>query len=363
MRGRVALSGACLALATLVAPALRAQEVGASHEGAKAASADGVASGAPVQPAVDALFDAALKRKALGETREACEMFEASVSASPAPHAWLQVGLCREPADPVGALTAFEAALGAARLVADPRRREAYERAARERIEPLAQRVPTVTFRKSPTGGVLAEMTGAGREAGSPVDGYDEPLRFNPGRYRLRAWATGFSSYVQELELIDGERRVIVLPPLSPTEPGLPSEASVAPVVPFVPEPLARSAVDTAAGPVFNTLPVTLSVGGVVLVLSGIVAGQVSAAERRELEQGCQLPNGTGQRRCSSGLADTKHRMDDYAVVADVLWVSGALLAGAGITLFILDQDREASPELTAGCLPGSCGVTVAGQF
>jgi hypothetical protein len=258
---------------------------------------------------------------------------------------------------------AFEAALGAARLVADPRRREAYERAARERIDPLAQRVPTVTFRASPTDGVLAEMTGAGREAGSPVDRYDEPLRFNPGRYQLRAWATGFSSYVQELELLDGERRVIALPPLPPIERGAPSVASADSVVPVVPGSLARSAVDTTARPIFNTLPVALSIGGVVLVLSGIVAGQVSAAERRELERECQSPNVTGQRRCSSGLADTKQRMDDYAVAADVLWVSGALLAGAGVTLFILDQEREGTPGLTAGCMAGTCGVTATGRF
>jgi hypothetical protein len=358
MRARVVLSVCCVGLATFVTPVVRAGELGADEP-----AAGGVAAGVPVQPQADALFDAALKRKELGQTREACEMFEASVAASPSPHGWLQVGICREPADPVGALMAFEAALGAARLVADPRHRQAYERAARERIDPLARRVPTVTFRGSPTDGVLAEMTGAGREAGSPVDRYDEPLRFNPGRYRLRAWATGFSSYDQELELLDGERRVIALPPLSPTERGALSYAGAPPMVPFVPEPLARPAVDPTAGPVFNALPVALSVGGVVLVISGIVAGQVSAAERRDLERECQSADDTGQRRCSSGLADTKQRMDDYAVAADILWVSGALLAGAGITLFVLDQEREASSVLRAGCVAGSCGVTATGHF
>jgi hypothetical protein len=351
MRGRAVLSVCSLSLATLVAPAVRAAEVPA---------------GALVKPEAEALFEAALKRKELGQTREACEMFEASVAASPSPHGWLQVGNCREPADPIGALVAFEAALGVASQVADPMRRQAYERAARERIEPLAQRVPTVTFRVSPTAGVLAEMTPAGRVAGTPVDRYDEPLRFNPGVYRLRAWATGFSSHVQEVELLEGERRVLVLPSLTSTEPHAPAQASVtrfAPVVPIAPEPLARPASDIGARPIFNPLPVALSVGGVVLVISGIVAGQVSAAERRDLERECQAPDGTGQRRCASGLADTKQRMDDYAIAADALWVSGALLAGAGITLFILDQGREGSPGLTAGCLLGSCSVTATGHF
>src|SRR5688572_28533419 len=191
---RRALLFACsLGAVGLVSPVLRAQQVDATAR-------------------AQALFDAGLESRDRGKMGEACALFEASIVAQPTPHGWLQVGSCRERTDAVSALESFEAALAAAGQVDDPARRKAYENAARERVEQLTRRVPTVVFRPSPTPVVSVDVMSAGREDRStPVDRYDEPIRFNPGQYRVRAWAAGFYSHLFELELLQGERRVIAL--------------------------------------------------------------------------------------------------------------------------------------------------------
>lgn len=304
------------------------------------------------------LFDRALERREAGALSEACDLFEASVAATPSPHGWLQVGNCREPSDPVAALEAFEAAAALAARVDDPARRGAYLNAASSRLEPLVRRVPTLVFRAPSTPGVVAEVTLAGRTAASPVDRYDEALRFNPGRYQVRAWAPGFSSYALDVELLEGERRVITLPALQP----LPAASATEPA-PFAAEPVAASAVDARPRPVVRALPVLLSGGGLLLVISGVVVGQLSTSQRHELERECDAPDGSGPRRCSSDLADSKQRMQDLAITADALWVGGALLAGAGIGLFILDQNRDDTARVAAGCVPSHCELSLAGHF
>ena len=208
----------------------------------------------------------------------------------------------------------------------------------------------------------------------SPVDRYDEPLRFNPGRYQVRAWAPGFSSYTLELDLLEGDRRVVTLPALL-SAPGAAApaldpngSASLAPDVgapsTHAGGPIRSSSRDDASGPVINTLPVVLAGGGLALVVSGLVVGGFSSSERRQLERECAAPDAaTGQRRCSSDLASTRDRMASFALASDVLWVSGALVAATGVGLFILDQRRDDTPRVSAGCGPAYCGVSAMGRF
>jgi hypothetical protein len=332
-------------LAGLVAPCVRAEEPRPS-----------------VPSASESLFESALMQQTAGDSKKACELFEASVAVGPSPHGWLQVGICRESGDTLAALDAFEAARALASSVDDPKRRSAYLSAADEHIHALVRRIPTVTFRASATPGVVAEMTRVERGVVSPVDRYDEALRFHPGRYQMRAWAPGFSSHLLDLELSEGERRVIELPALQP--------ATEAPRLPAVePAPLAGDeatafAVEGTPPLAFNPLPVSLAAGGLILVISGVVVGQLSSNERRRLERECGAPDvSSGERRCSSQLADEKRRMGDLALAADLLWVSGAIFAGVGAGLFIVDQQRDESPRVTAGCGPSHCGLSAAGRF
>ena len=302
------------------------------------------------------LFDAGLASKERGDTRAACTLFEQSVDVATTPHGWLQVGTCRERLDPAGALEAFEAALAAAARVPETSRRRAYENAARERIAQLERRVPTVVFRASPSSGVTVDVTATGRRI--PVARYDEPLRLNPGQYQVRAWAAGSYSYLLDLELMEGERRVVALPRQCSWAPSATAFASA----PYAPEHVAPPEVDRSSGLRFSALPVTLFGSGLALVAAGIVSGQISSAARDDLMQQCRAV-GPDQRECPSGAAGTKDRMQDYALAADVLWISGALLAGTGVTLFILDQGPRETTHVAAGCFDGGCGVSATGRF
>jgi len=57
-------------------------------------------------------------------------------------------------------------------------------------------------------------------------------------------------------------------------------------------------------------------------------------------------------------------RERDPLVVTDVLWISGAIAAGVGVTLFILSDDHtESGTALQTGCFAGGCGSRASGRF
>ena len=315
-------------------------------------------------------FEAGLKSRQRGQHALACEQFEASVSEAGSPHGWLQVGSCREATSLTGALEAFEAALEAARAVPDATRRSAYEVAARERIDQIERRVPSVTFRPSPTPGTSVEVVAAGHEAGVSVDRFDVPVRLNPGRYQVRVSAPGTRSHQIDIELHEAERREIELPALEPLVveeavppapvPPEPVPTAVPQTVPMDPEPITRD----DGGARFGVWPYVLFGGGVALVGAGVVMGQLAMNERDELRNNCgALDPSTGRRICPNDQAGTKGRMEDYALAADLLWVGGALLAGTGVTLFVLDRTSETPTEVAAGCFELGCGLRASGSF
>lgn len=318
-----------------------------------AAEESGHAAGAS-RASAESLFETGLELQRLGQLEQACERFEASAELAALPHALLQVGNCRERSDPLGALASFEAALAAAAEVTDSTRRRAYEDAAKKRIAPLEARIPTLTIH-SPPEGVRVEVAAEGKPA-RVVTRFGEPQRFNPGKYRLTASAQGTEEYRLELELRDAQRLELDIPLLDPLQPEQPAlGAAAAP-----PE-------ERSNGLHFGTLPVALAGTGGALVLTSLITGRVSSSARGKLERECTGPDElTGLRACNASLADTKQRVEDYALATDLLWISGTLLAGAGVTWFLLDQNRGNEPEspaLSAGCSAAACGVSMTGSF
>jgi hypothetical protein len=337
-----------------------------------------------------ALFESGLTHQRLGENAEACSFFESSVALEGTPDSWLEVGKCREARDPLGAIRSFEAVLAGARPMADARRGAAYEKAAREHLRRLSPRVSRLTFQPSPTPGVSVDIAPVGEAKGEPVTVYGDPVRFNPGRYRVRAWAPGSFSYLLEVELRAGEERELALPSLQPLPIGAsgsagaraaappPAVRSTASVhLPPRSTPVAdrpRSAKVAASPPAPApveprpsagiALPMTLFGGGVVLVVAGVVTGQLSSAARDDLRRDCGAIDPISRRRpCPSGSAATKRRMENYAIAADVLWVTGTILAGTGITLFLSRREREPEARVSLGCFGGACGLSGTGSF
>lgn len=345
----VSLSASLLLCASWLYPATAfAAEVGLSAEEVRA----------------EALFDEGLALQRLGQPAQACERFEASAEHAALPHALLQVGNCREPDDPLGALTSFEAALVAAGKVTDSTRRQAYEAAAKKRVAALESRLPTITVYPPAERNVRVEVTADGGQARA-VARFGVPLRFNPGKYRLTASAPGTEPYALDLELSPEQRLELDIPPLDPatrdesTRDEPTRDESTRDQV-TQPPPLA----EPAGGLRFGTGPVVLASTGGVLVLTSLVTGRVSSSARGELDRQCSPPDAlTGLRACDASLADTKSRVEDFALATDMLWISGSLLAGAGITWFLLDQKRPESPALEADCSGTGCGLSLRGTF
>ena len=358
---RVAFFGFLVALFASVSPPALAQQgvvagsVAETSEGAETAEAR-----------AEVLFESGLAHQRLGELDAACERFEASAGVAPLPHALLQVGNCRERLDPVGALTSFEAALAAAARVEGSVQREAYEAAARQRIERLSRQLPTITFRPSSTPGanVVIAAASASDEAGEVVTHFNQPQRFNPGSYRVRVSAPGQAGYLTHVDLEVGQRIDLSLPVLEPLpDAGSPSAS---------PRVGAASSLGSGERPLgedaealqFNPLPVALASSGGALVLTSLVTGLISSNARDELERDCQGRSAvTGLRTCRGSLASTKRRMEDYAFATDVLWVTGALLVGVGATLFVLDQSEPEAARLEAACSADGCALSARGRF
>ena len=60
---------------------------------------------------------------------------------------------------------------------------------------------------------------------------------------------------------------------------------------------------------------------------------------------------------CPPSLEDVRDSGQTLATATDILWISGALAAGAGVTLFLLDDGDSEAPAVEAGCFAASCGV------
>lgn len=302
----------------------------------------------------EALFEEGLALQRLGQLEQACDQFEASARLAALPHALLQVGNCRERDDPLGALASFESALAAAGEVTDSTRRQAYEGAAKKRIAALEARIPNVTVNPPPTKQVRVEIAPAAGGEPRAVTRFGEAQRLNPGKYQVTASAPGAEDYVLELDLKPDQRLELDIPPLEPLRGA--AARKEAPLPPPAPEP--------SGGLRFATGPVVLASTGGALILTSLVTGRISSSARSELDQECSPPDEfTGLRACSASLADTKSRVEDYALATDLLWISGSVLAGVGITWFLLDQNGPESPALEAGCSGAGCGLTMTGSF
>jgi hypothetical protein len=175
----------------------------------------------------------------------------------------------------------------------------------------------------------------------------------------VRAWAAGYQSALVEVELGEAQRHVVALPALQPLpiarQPVEPSAST---------EPVAERTSERERSRRLGPLPVALFGGGLALVVGGIVSGQVSSAKRDELRRGCTgVDPDTGQRLCGPDLAGTRQSMKDLALLADVAWIGGVLLAGAGVTVFLLDDGAEQPAGIAVGCFMGGCGLSTEGRF
>ena len=308
-------------------------------------AADTPAAAPPRDPATiaraDALFKEARSLAEQGHARAACEKFELSQSLDPSPGTLLNIGNCYEPqGDLVRALAIFEKAFIDAQRSTNFGRRELWTNAARERIASLSQRVPWLSVRGAPAGTRV-------RLDEQEIDASKGAMRVNPGEHRVEHSAPGKRTYAQSFTIEPGERLAVNLPPLdddtpSPTALGATSDR--------------RAAAPSGASD-FGVWPWVLGGGGAALLGASLVTGILAASKADQLDRECDGDD------CPASLEDVRDSGQTLATATDVLWITGALAAGAGITLFLLDDGDTEAPAVEAGCFAMSCGVRASGRF
>ena len=301
---------------------------------------------APKDPAVveraDAAFEEGRELFDQGRFREACEKFELSMQLDPSPGTLLNLGNCYEPqGDLVRALALFEQAFADAQRSNDPRRKELWTDASRERIANLSRRVPQLSVRGAPSDAEVSIDGNGQRPSGV--------LRINPGRHRIEVRAPGKQPFTQEFDIASGQRLAINVPPLE-------AEAGPAPPPPAAPaEPAPPRDTSTAT---YGPWPYVLGGTGAVLLGTSLVTGLMANSKASKLERECDGND------CDPSLQGTKDSAKSLALATDVLWISGLIVAGAGVTLFILDaNDDETGTAVQAGCFGTGCGMLASGHF
>lgn len=329
---RALRSSAALALCLLSAPAA------AQAPSAQAASA---------REQADAAFEEARLLLDEGRKKAACEKFELSMSLDPSPGTLLNLGNCYEADDVVRSLATFERALRDAQASPDPVRRERWTEAATSRIADVSKKVPRLTLRAAEE--TLVLLDGQRVELGAP-------LRLNPGSHLIEASAPGKRSFSQELRVELGQQLEVEVPALEPLATSAPPPT----------QSLSEPAPTYRSESQFGALPWVLGGSGALLVGASLVTGLMASSKAGRLEDECTGVAPDGRRQCpDASLEGVQESAQSLALATDVLWITGALAAGAGITLLVLDDggDTESGTALQTGCFSSGCGLLANGRF
>jgi tetratricopeptide (TPR) repeat protein len=331
---------------------------------------------AQTQPAIqeqspgEARFRAGIELFHQGKFAEAAEAFAESQRISPHPTKLFNLGDCQlELGKLATALGTYEEALRQLPLHPDPARRQSIAAMAKERIKVLESSVPTLRFKASPTPGAVVRVEGQPMPVG-------EAVRFDPGLYQLEVSAPGYEAHRESVQLVESQRLEFALPALAPSSSAVTnsevsnsavsnsavsnSEVSSAPVA-SAPEPSAP--LPPAEGSRYGLAPLALMGAGAVLGGFGTYYGLRALASGRRLQQRCPVTDESAS--CDRLENDWKSRAD----TATWLWVGAGLVAGAGITLYMLEPEPGASPpsqpaaRLNAWVGLGAAGLTASGRF
>jgi tetratricopeptide (TPR) repeat protein len=304
-------------------------------------------SGATASEQADAAFGEGRELFDQGRFREACEKFELSMHFEPSPGTLLNLGNCYEPqGDLVRALATFERALADAQKAKDAGRRRIWSDAARERIAALTPRIPELRVQGAdPSLSVLLD--------GEPMAAQGQALRLNPGRHELSASAPGKRAYSQAFELSAGQRLTLELPALEDEVVSSPALASAP-----APAPLSAPVEEASGQRRFGPWPWVVGGTGAALLGASLITGLMASSKASRLEEECNA------KRCDESLQNVKDSAATLALATDVLWISGALAVGAGVTLFFLDHaGAEAATAVQTGCFDAGCGILASGRF
>jgi hypothetical protein len=276
------------------------------------------------------LFDRGVKLLDAKRYAEARAVFMESQRLSPDPVTLANVGRCQEGEQLLAtAHRTYEEALRLVLLEPNAPKRDAFARVMQQYLQELEPAVPTLRFVPSPTPGAVVRLDGQPQPLG-------EALRVDPGVHRLEVSAAGHETRSDSVHLEKAQRLEYALPALSPS----PTQGSR-----------------------FGLAPPVLVGAGVLLGGVATYYGLTAMARGRRLEDSCTVG------MLSTSCDDWEREWKSRANTASWLWVGAGLLAGTGITLFVLDSRSSSSSQaqalsrLEAWVGPDAAGLSASGRF
>lgn len=268
-----------------------------------------------------------------GRYVDACAHFAESHRLEPYPSKLLHLGKCHARENrPATAIRRFNEVFQQLSTEPDPEWREIFANEARARIQELAPQVATLRLEASPTAGAVVRLQGQPTSPG-------EALPLDPGvEYVLEVSAPGHRTRRESVKLGPAQRLVYPLPALAPE-----------------PAPARRSR--------FGLAPPLLLGAGALLASGAVYFGVEAMSDGRRLERDCR--RGLETETCR----DLDDEWKSEADTATWLWLGAGLLAGTGITLYVLDATASASEvtptvaRVSAWAVPGMAAVGASGHF
>lgn len=214
-------------------------------------------------------------------------------------------------------------------------------------VPALEKRVASVTLSMPGVDEAAARFELDGEPLKPPVLGVARQI--DPGKHRIVVQPTGAASAERSFEVREGQALALTLdaPAAGPASP------------PAAPPPDDGADEDGEIRPLRVVGVVAMGVG-IAAVGAGVVPAVMSQNEESELEPSC--PGGT----CPPAKSEELSAAEDKALLANILFIGGGVVAATGLTLFLVDVLGEEDAEESASAVhlrAGPTWVGVDGRF
>lgn len=314
--------------------------------------------------AAEALFQEGRRLARAGKHAEACEKFAASDKLDPSVGARLQLGRCnRAQGKTASAWLAYKDAENLAARNGDSRRAAA-ARAEAAQVEP---KLSYVVLRAGETPGLLVRFDGDVKPAA--LLGQRFPV--DPGDHTVTAAAPERSEWtmtvavdkpgvvrvdIPVLERIEPKKTVTPEPEPKPEPEKVQPQPEPEPVP--VPEPTPEDSSRDGSGR--RLLAYGVAGGGLALVATGIVFGQLARSAYNDRVDFCMAGN-----LCTPEGIDLIDKAKSRATVATALTIAGGAAVAAGVVLYLTapSGDGGGSVALAPAAGPGYAGLALTGAL
>ncbi|MBL8717204.1 MAG: hypothetical protein JNL79_14555 [Myxococcales bacterium] len=297
-----------------------------------------------------ALFKEGKKLLDQGKFDEACPKLAESHKIDPGGGVVLALALCLEGQ---GKLASAVVAYREAQFLAKRDKRADRQKAAGDKLAELEPKLSHLTVRVDPAAqkqGVVVRVDGNVL----PTASYGLSVAVDGGKHEIEARAEGFESKTSTVDVGNAnDNKELSVAPLTPkaTDPTKPPSPDPTPPKPE-PAPAPRASI-------VPTIGVGVGVVGVVALLAGGFFGIRTIRGAHDIEAAC--PDGVCRDPADVDRNDTVKR---DARIADVLLISGAVLAVAGVTLYVVGRPGSSKAVgLSPAVGPQGLGFSLSARF